>query len=177
MENFMSTDPTTPPAAGSYEFNEGENKVFNRLARNARSVGFWSALYGGLILLTFVYNCIPQKPVDPIDLRAGGHLANLHLKINRIDWKDGNVHIDFGALITGVVFLLLGIWSRRAASGFQAVAKTRGGDIGHLMVALKSLSKLYGFLALLILIVVLIVTLLMLLVLVAFLLGAPNVPR
>lgn len=154
--------PPTPdsPPPGGYEFGEAENKVFAGLASKARGVGFWSALYGILLLMNFAYGCLPKLPVDP----AGrGHLLG-PLRVNRIDWTGGVVDIDLGALITGLVFLLLGLWSRGAASGFDAVAKTRGGDVGHLMGALKELSKLYGFLGRLIFLVVLVVTLAMIVV-------------
>ncbi len=145
------------PTPGGYEFGEAENKVFAGLASKARGVGFWSALYGILLLLNFAYGCLPKRPVDP----AGrGHLLG-PLRVDRIDWTGGVGDVDLGALITGMVFLLLGLWSRRAASGFDAVAKTRGGDLGHLMGALKELSKLYGFLDRLIFVVVLVVTLAM----------------
>ena len=169
----MATDETTPPAIlpapGSYEFNESENKVFAGLAARSRGVGFWSMLYGILILMAFVYGCIPKSPLGPMELQNGGLSAAV--KIGRVDFKDGVSNIDLGAFVTGMVFLLLGIWSRAAGTGFQAVAKTQGSDIGHLMTALRNLSRLYGFLDRLIFFVVLLISLGMTVLLVMWIKG------
>jgi hypothetical protein len=50
----------------------------------------------------------------------------------------------FGLVISGVVQLLIGIWTNRAASSFLQVAQTRGNDIDNLMEALKQLRRLYS---------------------------------
>jgi hypothetical protein len=139
----MSTEETPPPVAkpaavDSYEFSQGENRVFAGLARRARSVGFWFIIYGAILLLSFINGVLPL-------LRAERPVA----------------HIDLGNLVSGLIFLMVGIWSRRSAAGFDAVAKTSGGDIGHLMGALKDLSRLYGLLDRIIFVVVLIMVLVM----------------
>jgi hypothetical protein len=51
-----------------------------------------------------------------------------------------------GVAINAVVFILMGLWTRRAGQGFQNVVKTDGDDINHLMDALDQLRKLYGIL-------------------------------
>jgi hypothetical protein len=144
----MSTEETPPPVAkpaavASYEFSQGENRVFVGLARRARSVGFWFIVYGAILLLSFVNGVLPLlRPDRPV------------------------AHIDFGNLISGLIFLMVGIWSRRSATGFDAVAKTSGGDIGHLMGALKDLSRLYGLLDKIIFVVVLFMVVMMIISLV-----------
>jgi len=50
----------------------------------------------------------------------------------------------FGLVISGVVQLLIGMWTNRAASSFLQVAQTRGNDIDNLMEALKQLRRLYS---------------------------------
>jgi len=50
----------------------------------------------------------------------------------------------FGLVISGVVQLLIGIWTNRAASSFLQVTQTRGNDIDNLMEALKQLRRLYS---------------------------------
>ena len=130
----MSVDETvppeiTPPVAGSYEFGEGENRVFEGLARRARSVGFWFMVYGGILVIGFLSTVVSFAGLGRFGGRGGV-----------------SINIDLSTLISGLVFLSVGYWSRRSAQGFDAVAKTRGGDVGHLMGALKELSKLYGLL-------------------------------
>jgi hypothetical protein len=61
---------------------------------------------------------------------------------------------SLAGLIAGLVLVMVGVWSRRAALGFDAVARTEGGDLGHLMAALRELAKLYGLLDRIILIAV-----------------------
>jgi hypothetical protein len=50
----------------------------------------------------------------------------------------------FKLVISGVVQLLIGIWTNRAASSFLQVTQTRGNDIDNLMEALKQLRRLYS---------------------------------
>jgi len=48
-----------------------------------------------------------------------------------------------GAL-NGLLYLLIGVWTRSAGGSFQKVVATQGSDIRHLMEALSSLNKMYG---------------------------------
>ena len=49
----------------------------------------------------------------------------------------------FSSIIQGIVQLLIGIWTTKAASSFQLIVKTQGSDIENLMTALGELRKLY----------------------------------
>lgn len=49
----------------------------------------------------------------------------------------------FGSVIYGIVQLLVGVWTNKAASSFRKIADTQGNDIGNLMDALAELRKLY----------------------------------
>jgi len=51
--------------------------------------------------------------------------------------------------VTGLFFLLLGVWTRSAAGSFRKIVDTRGSDITNLMNALSSLQSMYGLLQLL----------------------------
>ena len=46
-------------------------------------------------------------------------------------------------LILGVVQVIIGIWTNKAATSFQRIVDTRGNDIENLMGALGELRKLY----------------------------------
>ena len=49
----------------------------------------------------------------------------------------------FGSVIYGIVQLLVGVWTNKAASSFRKIAATQGNDINNLMDALAELRKLY----------------------------------
>ncbi|MCU0658069.1 MAG: hypothetical protein MUF64_23240 [Polyangiaceae bacterium] len=49
----------------------------------------------------------------------------------------------FGALAQGILNLLLGSWTRKAAGAFDQIVKTQGNDIDNLMAALGELSRVY----------------------------------
>jgi hypothetical protein len=63
---------------------------------------------------------------------------------------------EFGALIGGILYLCMGVWTRAAARSFQQVVDTQGSDISHLMNALGELLKLYDLLYMVILLVIVI---------------------
>lgn len=48
------------------------------------------------------------------------------------------------SLVTGVVFALVGFWTRRAAASFTLIVDTEGHDISNLMSALGEVRKLYA---------------------------------
>ena len=48
-----------------------------------------------------------------------------------------------GNIINGVVQIILGVWTNKAASSFQLMVNTQGNDIENLMGALGELRKLY----------------------------------
>lgn len=47
------------------------------------------------------------------------------------------------SIIQGIIQLIIGIWTAKAASSFQLIVKTQGSDIENLMNALGELRKLY----------------------------------
>lgn len=48
-----------------------------------------------------------------------------------------------GNIINGVVQIIIGVWTNKAASSFQLMVDTQGNDIENLMGALGELRKLY----------------------------------
>ncbi len=49
----------------------------------------------------------------------------------------------FGLIISAVILILTGIWTRNAGGFFSLIVDTAGSDIPHLMDAVESLRKLY----------------------------------
>jgi hypothetical protein len=50
---------------------------------------------------------------------------------------------EIGSIISGVVQVIIGFWTHKAASAFQKIVTTQGSDIENLMGALGELRKLY----------------------------------
>lgn len=50
---------------------------------------------------------------------------------------------NLGALIMGLVFIALGVLTRRSAAAFQLIVDTPSDDIRNLMAALEALLKMY----------------------------------
>jgi hypothetical protein len=48
-----------------------------------------------------------------------------------------------GNIISGVVQIIIGVWTNKAASSFKRIVDTQGNDIENLMGALGELRKLY----------------------------------
>lgn len=48
-----------------------------------------------------------------------------------------------GNIISGVVQIIIGVWTKKAASSFNRIVDTQGNDIENLMGALGELRKLY----------------------------------
>jgi hypothetical protein len=49
-----------------------------------------------------------------------------------------------GSIISGVVQVIIGVWTSKAASAFKLIVETQGNDIENLMGALGELRKLYA---------------------------------
>lgn len=47
--------------------------------------------------------------------------------------------------ITFLIYILIGAWTWSASGSFQKVVDTKGKDINHLMDAMESLRRIYGF--------------------------------
>jgi len=103
--------------SGQYEFDETQNQVISSLAHKMKFVSFF--LLGiGILKFGFAITLLMAQmeqggaPVAPLD-----------------------------GFITGVIYLLLGIWGIKAAGSFQKVVDTEGNDIDHLMSALGNLKN------------------------------------
>jgi hypothetical protein len=134
-----------------YEFNQEQNSVFSALAGRMRGVGVFLIVVAVLnflvcvLIIVAIYRAkLPQSYVDAVLEKASeatktdvkGQLANLppdnHL------W--GVVVIS---AVNGLLYLLMGTWTRSASREFQKIVDTTGRDIRHLMDALSELNKMY----------------------------------
>ena len=60
--------------------------------------------------------------------------------VNLISILSGNIP----EVITGVIFIAIGIWTRKAGNSMAEIVDTEGHDISHLMNAITNLGKLYN---------------------------------
>ena len=152
--------------SAQYEFTEDQNKQIGSLAGSMRFVGFFSVIYGVVALLItllavlFIFrDRLPagfrEKAADyyqkakaklPEDLQKQGEAYAIDKIPTNHSFLVG-VAIFCG--VTGVFFLLQGVWARSSAASFQKIVDTRGNDITNLMNAVGALRTMYGLLYLL----------------------------
>ena len=97
----------------NFEFDSGQNEVVSDLSKKMQFVGT-------LLLVAGVLNLL------------GGLVAMFS------DAASG-----VSTLVSGVVYLAIGLWTRKAADSFKEIVDTEGSDVDHLMGALGQLLKLY----------------------------------
>jgi hypothetical protein len=132
---------TTEMRAAQFEFDSSQNLVIGDLGKKMNFVGILLIIVGVLVLLGAVFALVGGRPGDALDG------------------------------ISGVVTLLIGLWTRKASSAFRQIVATGGQDISNLMAALAQLRKLYSLQYWLILIVLGVIVLALIVGLVGGLLG------
>jgi hypothetical protein len=152
--------PLLPPPSGvpqgvntmSYEFTRDQNELIGGLAGKMRLVGLVAVIIGllnfvaALILLVFVFqDKLPSNLAEKIPDDVKKELAP-----NTYMWM-----VAVQQALAGLIFLMVGIWTRSAAASFQNVVATAGKDVSHLMNALGSLRKMYSLIYTLILAIIL----------------------
>src|SRR5262245_29520314 len=98
----------------SYEFDDAQNQTIARLARSMQTVGFVMMFFGVLGLLGFA-----------------------------LMFVEGGFY-NYANPLESAVLALFGFWTRRAGNSFEAIVRTQGADVRHLMSALGDLGKMYG---------------------------------
>ena len=110
----------------NYEFDSTQNETILTLAKSLQFVGATSLLFG----LVFALGCISAI-----------------------------LHANWSAVITQGMFVVftfaMGSLMIKAGKEFQAIVKTSGKDISHLMVALDNLRQVYSILSVIIILCVL----------------------
>jgi hypothetical protein len=128
---------------GRYEFTEAQNREIGGLARKMRLVGLVAVILGvvnlilGLLLLIYAFR--DQLPAEALRRIPEDTLKQLAPPSQL--WA-----VVLQAVASGLIFLLIGLWTRSAAAEFRQIVDTSGRDIGHLMSALGSLHKMYSLL-------------------------------
>jgi hypothetical protein len=147
--------------AVQYEFTEQQNSQFRNLAGKMSFVGFFSAAFGVIALLTCILTIafiFQDRLPAGFRERAGEYMQKAQASLPEDLKKQASQHsldqiptghnflsgLAIFTGITGLIFLLQGIWTRSSAASFQKIVHTRGNDIDHLMNAMGSLAAMYG---------------------------------
>jgi hypothetical protein len=153
-------------ATAQYEFTEAQNKQIGSLAGNMRFVGLFSVIFGVVALLITLLAALyifrdrlpagyREKAADyykqakaklPEDLQKQADEYSL----DKIP-TDNNYLVGVASFcgVTGLFFLLQGVWMRSSAASFRKIVDTKGNDITNLMNAVGGLKSMYGLLSLL----------------------------
>jgi hypothetical protein len=152
--------------SAQYEFTEDQNQQIRGLAGSMRFVGLFSAVFGGvalvLTLLAVLFIFRDRLPAG-FRAKAADYYQKAKAKLPEDLQKQaeeysvdkiptGNnflVGVAIFCAVTGLIFLLQGIWARSSAASFQKIVDTRGNDITNLMSAVGALRTMYGLVHLL----------------------------
>jgi hypothetical protein len=126
-----------------YEFTEGQNRQIGGLARKMRLVGLVAIVLGVvnllLAILLLIYAFRDRLPAEALRRIPEDTLRQLAPPSQL--WA-----IVLQAMASGLIFLLIGLWTRSSSAEFRKIVDTTGRDISHLMSALGSLHKMYSLL-------------------------------
>jgi len=127
-----------------YEFSVEQNALIGSLARKMGWVGLFFTVVGllnllvtGLLVLAIYRNQLPADWLSQLPPEARSQMHTLPPS-NQL-WG-----FALNAGISGLVYLLIGIWTQTAAGSFRRIVDTQGRDISHLMHALSALHKMYS---------------------------------
>jgi hypothetical protein len=152
--------------SAQYEFTEDQNRQIGSLAGSMRFVGFCSVIYGVVaLLITLLAVLFIFRDRLPAGFRekAAEYYQKAKAKLPEdlqkqtdeyaVDKLPAQNNFLMGVAIfcgvTGLFFLLQGIWARSSAASFRKVVDTQGNDITNLMNAIGELRTMYGLLYLL----------------------------
>jgi len=135
-----------------YEFSPSQNDVFGGLAYRMRGVGFFlvvvallNFLVAALIVLAIYRAKLPEDYVKVVLEKASETTrTDLNVQLSKLPPDNHLWGIAVSNAVNGLLYLLLGVWTRSAAGSFKKIVDTKGSDISHLMEALSSLNKMYS---------------------------------
>ena len=158
-------------STSGYEFSANQNQLFGALSRKMSFVGLVAVILGVLnLLMAFLVVAAVYRDRIPADWKAktNEYVEKAREKLPEdvrkqaeqysLDKLPPNNHlwgIAIGTGVTGLFYLLLGIWTRSASQSFRKIVDTRGNDIGNLMNGLGALHQMYSLLYILLLLVLL----------------------
>jgi hypothetical protein len=144
----MSSPPDGP--AGEFEFSQSHNETIGGLARKMFLVGLVMIFFGALQMINGVTSLIisrnPERMVEAAE-KAGvppEQMEALKRTMAGDFWASPLTTAAIASGVSGLLLLLVGVWTRQAAAGFSGIVRTQGQDISRLMDALGALNLKYG---------------------------------
>jgi hypothetical protein len=143
-----------------YEFRPAQNEVFGTLASRMQGVGLFLVvlalldfLVAALVVLAIYRAKLPEDYVKVVLEKASeATRTDVNAQLSKLPPDHQLWGIAITSAVNGLLYLLLGVWTRSAGGSFKQIVRTTGSDISQLMEALSSLNKLYSLLYALILI-------------------------
>jgi hypothetical protein len=143
-----------------YEFTQQQNSLIGGLAGRMGGVGLFlvvvailNLLVSVLVIVAIYRAKLPQSYVDAVLEKASeAAKTDVGTQLSKLPPDNHLWGVAIGSAVNGLIYLLIGVWTRRSASSFKKIVDTRGNDITHLMDALSALNKMYTLLYTLIII-------------------------
>src|SRR5207247_1780886 len=102
-------------------------------------------LVAALIVLAIYRAKLPEDYVKVVLEKASETTrTDLKAQLSNLPPDDHLWGIAASSALNGLIYLLIGVWTRSAAGSFKKIVETHGSDISHLMEALSSLTKMYS---------------------------------
>lgn len=115
---IFTKPPTSASPAREFEFGSAENEVFTSLAASMRFVSGGSVALAAVLLLSAVA------------LAASGGVRALPFAL--------------GQSVAAAVLIITGLWLRTASRSVDAIVRTEGSDVAHLMTAMGGLARMFS---------------------------------
>jgi hypothetical protein len=122
--------------ASQYEFSPEQDKTFDQLGYKMQGVGtmglllgLLSLMLGGLLMAGFYQ--ITHSPDPAVQAKIQAPPATLYAV--------AGIYV-----VSGLVYLSIGFWTRSSGSAFRNIAATQGNDVNLLMTAVEKLYKMYS---------------------------------
>ena len=134
-----------------YEFSEGQNALFSALSSRMRLVGLFLAVVGilnilaALVVVVAIYRAkLPQDYVDSVLKKASETTkTDVKAQLDKLPPDNQLWGVAIAGFVNGLIYLLIGVWTRSAAGNFRKIVDTQGHDISHLMDALGALNRMF----------------------------------
>ena len=131
----------------NYEFTAEQNDDFRALANRMSGVGCVLVLVGLAGLLTAILTiaaiyraAIPPTVFEKVPAEV---MDDVNTRLAALPGPQALWGIAANTGVSGLVFFVMGLWTRSAGSAFRKIVNTENSDISHLMNGVESLRKMY----------------------------------
>jgi hypothetical protein len=152
------------PSPREYEFTQEQNQVIGALAARMSGVGLFLIFVAALnflvaiLIVTAIYRSkLPSDYVQSVLTKASETTkADVQAQLDKLPPDNQLWGIAITSGVNGLIYLLIGVWTRTASASFKKIVDTTGHDIHHLMDAVSALHKMYALIYTLIVIALLV---------------------